>query len=48
MFFLVRPRVLGNWSSDILEKKEPWKYPEEFDGPEKDTDTLRNHVAGRV
>jgi hypothetical protein len=39
MLFLVRPRVLGNWSSDILEKKEPPEYPVEFDGPEKDTDT---------
>lgn len=39
MLFLVRPRVLGNWSSDILEKKEPREYPVEFDGPEKDTDT---------
>jgi hypothetical protein len=36
---LVRPRVLGNWSSDILEKKEPRKYPVEFDGPEKDLDS---------
>jgi hypothetical protein len=26
---LVRPRVLGNWSSDILEKKEARKYPVE-------------------
>ena len=24
---LVRPRVLGKWSSDILERKEPRKYP---------------------
>src|SRR5208283_4428141 len=30
---LVRPRVMGNWSSDILEKKEPRKYPVEFRGP---------------
>jgi len=30
---LVRPRVIGNWSSDILEKKEPRKYPVEFEGP---------------
>ena len=37
---LVRPRVIGNWSSDILEKKEPRKYPVEFDGPLKDTDTI--------
>ena len=36
---LVRPRVLGNWSSDILEKKEPRKYPVEFDGPTKNVDS---------
>jgi hypothetical protein len=36
---LVRPRVLGNWSSDILEQNEPRKYPVEFAGPEKDMDT---------
>ncbi len=37
---LVRPRVIGNWSSDILEKKEPRKYPVEFGGPMKNTDTV--------
>lgn len=37
---LVRPRVIGNWSSDILEKKEPRKYPVEFEGPMKNTDTV--------
>lgn len=37
---LVRPRVVGNWSSDILEKKEPRKYPVEFGGPRKNTDTV--------
>jgi hypothetical protein len=36
---LLRPRVLGNWSSDILEKKEPRKYPVEFDGPVKNVDS---------
>jgi len=36
---LVRPRVLGNWSSDILEKKEPRHYPVEFDGPLKNFDS---------
>ena len=35
---IVRPRVLGNESSDIMERKEPRKYPVEFDGPEKDVD----------
>jgi hypothetical protein len=36
--FLVRPRVLGNLSWDILEKKEPRKYPVEFSGPLRDVD----------
>jgi uncharacterized protein DUF3857/transglutaminase superfamily protein len=31
---LVRPRVLGHASSDLLEKKEPRKYAVEFAGPE--------------
>ena len=35
---IVRPRVLGQKSSDILERKEPRKYPVEFGGPQKDTD----------
>ena len=35
---IVRPRVLGQKSSDILERKEPRKYPVEFDGPQKDVD----------
>ena len=30
---LVRPRVLGNDSSDLLETKEPRKFPVEFEGP---------------
>ena len=37
---LVRPRVLGSKSSDLLETKEPRKYPVEFDGPSRDTDTF--------
>ena len=37
---LVRPRILGSNTSDILEKKEPRKYPVEFEGPEKNTDTI--------
>ncbi len=32
---LVRPRVIGNLSSDLLEKKEPRVYPVEFPGPER-------------
>ena len=37
---LVRPRILGSNSSDLLEKKEPRMYPVEFDGPAKNTDTI--------
>jgi hypothetical protein len=37
---LVRPRVLGSKSSDLLETKEPRKYAVEFDGPSRDTDTF--------
>jgi hypothetical protein len=37
---LVRPRVIGFKSSDILETKEPRKYPVEFEGPVQDTDTF--------
>lgn len=33
---LVRPHVLGQTGSDIMEKKEPRKFPVEFEGPEKD------------
>jgi hypothetical protein len=35
---LVRPRVLGSKATDLLETKEPRRYPVEFDGPERDTD----------
>ena len=37
---LVRPRVVGSNSSDLLETKEPRKYPVEFDGPWKNSDTI--------
>jgi hypothetical protein len=37
---LVRPRVLGVKSSGILETKEPRKFPIEFDGPARDTDSF--------
>lgn len=37
---LVRPRVVGNKSSDLLETKEPRQYPVVFDGPSRDTDTF--------
>lgn len=37
---LVRPRVIGSKSSDLLETKEPRKFPVEFDGPSRDTDTF--------
>jgi predicted transglutaminase-like cysteine proteinase len=37
---LVRPRVLGTKALAVLETKEPRKYPFEFDGPFRDTDTF--------
>jgi transglutaminase-like putative cysteine protease len=37
---LVRPRVLGTKSSRILETKEPRKFPLEFEGPSRDTDSF--------
>jgi hypothetical protein len=37
---LVRPRVLGAKSSDLLETKEPRQYPVVFDGPSRDVDTF--------
>jgi hypothetical protein len=37
---LVRPRVLGVKTQALLETKEPRKYPIEFSGPERDTDTF--------
>jgi hypothetical protein len=35
---LVRVCLLGEKSSDVLEKKEPRKYPIEFEGPHRDAD----------
>ncbi|HYM78154.1 MAG TPA: DUF3857 and transglutaminase domain-containing protein [Candidatus Dormibacteraeota bacterium] len=37
---LVRPRVLGVKASGILETKEARKFPVEFEGPARDTDTF--------
>ena len=37
---LVRPRVVGSNSSGLLETKEPRKYPVEFGGPWKNSDTI--------
>lgn len=37
---LVRPRVMGYESRDLLETKEPRKYAVEFEGPWRDTDTF--------
>ncbi|HTS68207.1 MAG TPA: hypothetical protein VMO17_04425, partial [Terriglobia bacterium] len=37
---LVRPRVLGSKSSNVLETPEPRRYPIEFPGPVKDTDSF--------
>lgn len=36
---LLRPHVIGQTGSDILEKKEPRKFPVEFERPEKDIST---------
>jgi hypothetical protein len=37
---LVRPRVVGDKSSGLLETREPRQLPIEFDGPSLDTDTF--------
>jgi hypothetical protein len=37
---LVRPRVMGSKAQAILETREPRKFPIEFDGPVKDTDSF--------
>jgi hypothetical protein len=37
---LVRPRVLGSKTSGLLETRKPRRYPIEFDGPRRDTDTF--------
>jgi len=37
---LVRPRVLGDKGSGLLETKEPRKFPIEFEEPTRDTDTF--------
>jgi uncharacterized protein DUF3857/transglutaminase superfamily protein len=37
---LVRPRFVGSKSSDLLETKEPRRFPVEFDGPSLDSDTF--------
>src|SRR5260370_5891888 len=37
---LVRPRVLGSKSSDLLETKEPRQHPVELPGPQRDVDTF--------
>ena len=41
---LVRPRVLGSKSSGILETKEPRKFPIEFEGPARDTDSFEIQI----
>jgi transglutaminase-like putative cysteine protease len=37
---LVRPRVIGTKSRDLLERKEPRQYPIENAGPQRDTDMI--------
>jgi hypothetical protein len=41
---LVRPRVFGSHFNDILEQKEPRKYPVEFEGPKRDVDTFEIEI----
>jgi len=38
---LVRPHLIGSWSSDLLETKEPRKFPVEFDGPQANSEDSR-------
>jgi hypothetical protein len=46
---LVRPRVIGNKGSGFLETKDPRKFPIEFEGPSRDTDTFEITIpAGYV
>ena len=46
---LVRPRVIGNKGFGFLETKEPRKFPIEFEGPARDTDTFEITIpAGYV
>jgi hypothetical protein len=37
---LVRPRVLGSKAQGVLETKEPRRFPFEFEGPLRDTDSF--------
>ncbi len=37
---LVRPRVIGNKGLGFLETKDPRKFPVEFEGPARDTDSF--------
>ncbi len=43
-WLLVRPRVLGSESSDLLETKEPRNFPVEFSGPSLDTNIFEISV----
>jgi hypothetical protein len=46
---LVRPRVLGSKAYGFLETKEPRKFPVEFEGPARDTDSFEITIpAGYV
>src|SRR5437763_15223059 len=44
---LVRPRVLGSNTSDLLEKKEPRMYPVEFAVPMKNPETIETALRAR-
>jgi hypothetical protein len=43
---VVRPRVMGIESSDLLETKEPRRFPVIFEGPEKNSDTFEITLPG--
>jgi Domain of Unknown Function with PDB structure (DUF3857)/Transglutaminase-like superfamily len=43
---VVRPRVMGIETSDLLETKEPRKFPVIFEGPRKDTDIFEITLPG--
>jgi len=43
---VVRPRVIGVETSDLLETREPRKFPVIFEGPRKDTDAFEITLPG--
>jgi hypothetical protein len=37
---LLRPRVIGSWTTGLMEAREPRAHPVEFDGPSSRSDTV--------